>query len=152
MKIKARLPAIIIIITIAILTIAWIRYQKNDFITVKIPQSRLYVPVVSELTGKVISVSNNKIVIHTLVGDIDIYNYKDINNIIHITPKKYITFITQTDISYSGKQENFIIAVVAQGEKIFLNRPILYIKHSSFIANIIPKKFLSFLIKETRIL
>jgi len=149
MKIKARLPSIIIIISIAILTIAWIRYQKTDFIAVQIPQSKLNVPVISELTGKVIYVNNNRIVLRTLEGDIDIYNYKSINNILRVTPKKYITFITQTDIDYSGKKESFIIAVIAQGKKIFLNRPILYRKHSSFIANIIPKEFLSFLIKET---
>jgi len=149
MKIRTRLSEIIIIILIAILTIAWIKYQKTDFIAVKIPQSKLHIPVIAELTGKVISIDNNRIVLRTLEGDIDIYNYKSIDSIVHLTPKKYISFLTQTDIDYSGKKENFIIAVVAQGEKIFLNRPILYHKHSSFIANIISKEFLSSLIKKT---
>ena len=137
MKIRARLPAIILVILIAIFTIAWIKYPGKEFIKVEIPKYKLNIPVISKLSGKIVAIDKNKIIFNTINGDIDIYNYKNLNKFVSLTPNKYITFITQTDISYSGKKEYLIIGIISQGTKILFDKPLIYCKHYTIIDHLI---------------
>lgn len=152
MKLKAKIALSLVIILIAVLTIAWIEYPNRAFIAIKIPQVKSNIPIISTLSGRVICIDNDKLVLQTPKGDIDIYNYKTINSDISITPKQYITFLTQTDTSYSGKKRHFIIGIITQGKKIFFSKALVYRKHQSFVQYIKPQHLINSLIKEVSIL
>ncbi len=144
MKITSRLIATIVIIAIAILTIAWIKYPSQNLAIINITKSQAVPPNIYNMYGIVVSVDNQKMIFRTNDGElIDIYNYAPLNRIISIKEGQHITFLVQSYKFYSKQQHKVIIGVITQGEKILLPTYLTYQKHHNFISYILSSNTLN---------